>query len=306
MLRFDFKINLILVLISIFIVLIIINNSLCFKVPPYGFMNEYSSLPINKKFCIYDDSTDVNFITNNNGARVFKEATKIKNLKIFGDSQVLGLDISLEKNHFLKKLFSDYNLKLFAAPNNGPYEVLKSIELNTENNELIIINFNSSTDIHRINEYWNFKKNVTISNNHANFLANFPVLFDFISFINFYSNSDKPKLLNNYHMQDIFLNYENEEILKNFNLFFEKLRPILKAKNLNYEFFFTHPYWIYDRRGQKLSINMKVYEKYNKLEKILMQEYPFIRFSKIKNRDIGLNNLTFDKRHLRSNQFTFD
>lgn len=306
MLRFDLKTNLILVLLFIFIVLFAINNSLCFKVPPYGFKNGYSSLPINKKFCIYDDAINVNFIIDNNGARVFKEINQSKNLKIFGDSQVLGLDINLEKNHFLKKIFPNYNLKLFAAPNNGPYEVLKSIELNTEVDEFIIINFNSSTDIHRINEYWNFKNQVTISNKHAGFLTNFPVIFDFISFINFYSKSKKPKLLNNYHMQDIFLNYENEEIIKNLNLYFGSLRTVLKNKNLNFEFFFTHPYWIYDRRGQKLSINVKVYEKYNKLVKILTQEHPFIRFSNVDINDIDIDNLTFDKRHLRSNQFLFD
>lgn len=306
MLRFDFKTNLILGLIFIFAALIIINKSLCFKVPPYGFKNNYSSLPLGKKFCVYSNNSDLNFITDINGARVFKDMAKLDKLKVFGDSQVLGLDIDLEKNHYLKKLFPNHNLNLFAAPNNGPYEVLKSIEINTVDNEFIIITFNSSTDIYRINEFWNFKNHVNLSISRASFLTNFPVLFDFIALVKFYSSSNKPKLMNNYQMQDAFLNYENEEILKNFGLFFESLRPVIKAKNLDFEFLFTHPYWIYDRRGQKLTMNMRVFEKYSKLVQNLMVEYPFIKFSKVVPRDIELNSLTFDKRHLRSNQFVFD
>ena len=286
--------------------MLIINNNLCFKVAPYGHTQGYSSLPFNKSFCVYDENSKIRFDTDSNGARIFSSVVNNINLKIFGDSQVLGLDVNLETNHYIKKVYPNQNLKFYAAPNNGPYEVIKSIKNNANNNEFIVITFNSSTDIYRIREGWNFLTNVPMSNKKVSLMTNYPFLLDLIKFFNFYINDDKPKLLNNYHMQDLFLDYKNDEILKNFDLYFENLYSILENKNILFEFLITHPYWIYDRRGEKLVINVDVFKKYNDFKKLLLSKYPFIKFSRISEEIANLEDLTSDKRHLRSNKFIFD
>ena len=75
-------------------------------------------------------------------------------------------------------------------------------------------------------------------------------------------------------------------------------------KNLTYEYFFTHPYWIYDVNEDKLILNEKVYSKYEDLVFKISKKYPKIRFSK-PSIHLKLKDLTFDMRHLRSKNLIF-
>ena len=68
----------------------------------------------------------------------------------FGESQLLGLDSS-DKNkpfvHDLLKIFPNRNFIIYAAPNNGPFEVLHQISQNHKNfitkNRSLIIGFSA-------------------------------------------------------------------------------------------------------------------------------------------------------------------
>ena len=63
------------------------------KVPPYGYISGYSSLTYSKDFCIQDDLDKVYFKTNLMGARILDDNQSNNFIKVFGDSQVLGLDV---------------------------------------------------------------------------------------------------------------------------------------------------------------------------------------------------------------------
>ena len=99
----------------------------CLSFLPFGHNNHYVHLPKNAVFCVKYDEENLNFQTDELGGRIF---SKTKNqLQVFGDSQVLGLDIDKNKNHYLYNYINS-DFVIYAAPNNGPYEVIKFIYLN--------------------------------------------------------------------------------------------------------------------------------------------------------------------------------
>jgi len=106
--------------------------------------------------------------TNKFGARIIEKNDGGENIIAFGESQLLGLDNSDgEEPHDLHQIFPDANLEIYAAPNNGPFEVFNQIR-HLEQKSLrgngwltgknIVIGFNFSTDIFRINDGWDPKK----------------------------------------------------------------------------------------------------------------------------------------------------
>ena len=131
------------------VIFTILNFATCFKLPPYGYINGYSSLIHSKKFCITDNQSKIFFETNSEGARILQDFPNDNVAKVFGDSQVLGLDVKIKADHYLNNIFPNKNFLIYAAPNNGPYEVLNSLELNVQNYEHIILTFNASTDFYR-------------------------------------------------------------------------------------------------------------------------------------------------------------
>ena len=70
------------------------------------------------------------FKTDKKGGRFFKKKNE-NTIQVFGDSQILGIDIKNQKDHFLSKFYNE-DLVIYAAPNNGPYQVLNFIILNQE------------------------------------------------------------------------------------------------------------------------------------------------------------------------------
>tara|TARA_A100001011_G_C14309197_1_gene844717 strand:- start:121 stop:1050 length:930 start_codon:yes stop_codon:yes gene_type:complete len=307
MLPFKKTYLIILISITIFILsFIFLNKLFCFNVSPYGFINGYSSLPHNSNYCLNDKDNKVYFITNDFGARLLSRDESKSSIKVFGDSQVLGLDVNTIDHHYLDTIYSNKNLIIFAAPNNGPYEVLNSVELNTQAHDKIIITFNSSTDIFRIRDSYNFYDYVSLDINKAYYLVNFPILYDFIQWYSFLNKDKKNKLSNNKWMQDLFLNYKNQEILENFENYFLNFSSLIKINKLNYEYYITHPYWLYNIVDNELVIDNETYKKYDDLTRLINLKFPFIKFSKIENKNIHISDLTYDKRHLRSKNYEFD
>jgi len=287
------------------IILTILNLNTCFKLPPYGYINGYSSLVYSKKFCIKDYQAKVIFETNSEGARILKDSDSKEFVKVFGDSQALGLDVKNKADHYLNKIFPNKNFLIYAAPNNGPYEVLNSLELNVQDYDHIILTFNASTDFFRIGNDWNMYQHVHLSLNSANLLSLFPLFYDFYKLIIFYKNDYQSKIFNNIQMQNSFLEIKNETLLKNTDLYFEKLNHLILKKKLSFEFIITHPYWLYDSLDDSLALNNNVSSKYEDLIFEISLKYPNIISSKPQNY-LNIERLTYDKRHLRSSIFSFN
>ena len=283
--------------------LIFINLNSCFKVPPYGYINGYSSLVFSSEFCV-GNKKKIYFSTNSFGARILQNNQSKSRIKVFGDSQVLGLDVSKKSDHYLGNIYHDTSLFIYAAPNNGPYEVLNSLELNVLRNEKIVIAFNASTDFFRLEDDWSFYDHVSLSIDQANLFSKIPFLYDFYNLIIFYSKKEK-ELLNNKQMQNLFMQYPNQFFENQFNKYFQSLNDLVLDKNIYLDYFITHPYWIYDVRENELNLNQTVYNKYKDLINKIHNKYPNIKFSKVYNNKMNDVELTSDKRHLKSNNFLF-
>ena len=305
MLQFN-KINklIIFLLFTSIILFLSINYNSCFKSPPHGYINGYSSLVYSREFCIEDYKDIIYFKTDYQGARILEDF-EIKNfIKIFGDSQVLGLDTKKKSDHYLNNIYPNNNFIIYASPNNGPYEVINSLDLNSQVDEDVILTFNASTDFFRLSKNWSFYQHVPLNIKKANFLSLSPLFYDFYKLIIFYTVHNEVEKLNINRMQNLFLEIKNETFFEDFNIYFKTLDNFARKKILTYEYFFTHPYWIYDVNEDILILNEKVYSKYEDLVFKISKKYPKIRFSK-PSIHLKLNELTFDMRHLRSKNFIF-
>lgn len=107
--------------------------------------------------------------TNHLGGRVIKGNQLKDEIIAFGESQLLGLDISdstMSVKHELFGLFPSVPLTVYAAPNNGPLQALRQMErvhhIDPLSNKAIVIGFNYSTDIFRIQKHWNPAKFVPL------------------------------------------------------------------------------------------------------------------------------------------------
>ena len=94
---------------------------------------------------------------------------------------------------------------IFAAPNNGPYEVLNSLDLNVEDSEDIILTFNASTDFFRLSDSWSLYDHVPLSIQKADY---FHYILYYTIFINhlFFINKKETKIFNNLKMQSLLRN----------------------------------------------------------------------------------------------------
>ena len=113
--------------------------------------------------------------TNEFGARIVEEKDGGESIIAFGESQLLGLDYSDgAAPHDLHLIFPNSNLEIYAAPNNGPFEVSNQI-IHLEQKSLrgngwltgknIVIGFNYGTDIFRITDGWDPGRFVPLEKN---------------------------------------------------------------------------------------------------------------------------------------------
>ena len=109
-------------------------------------------------------------------------------------------------------------------------------------------------------------------------------------------------------MQKLFLNLNNDDIYKNLTKYFDELNQLAINNNLNVTFVVTHPYWLYSKKGNNLTLNnnlsnkvykliCKSFNKTNNIDKILI--------SKVSN-NLLLDDLTSDQRHIRSNKINLE
>ena len=109
-----------------FIITFLFNTELkaknCLTFLPYGFNDYYVHLPQDATFCVKEGKNFISYKTDIYGGRQFTNEVFSEKVQVFGDSQVLGLDIEKIDKHYLTELYKN-NFILYAAPNNGPYAV---------------------------------------------------------------------------------------------------------------------------------------------------------------------------------------
>ncbi len=293
-----------------FIILLTIINqtsvlsSECFKVVPFGYNGIYVQLPSNFKFCVKKKNNKINYETGIYGERLLIGNKEDDYQNIFGDSHALGLDVNKIEDYFLSKIYKNNNFKIFAAPNNGPFEVLNFLKIHKDliKDQKIIIVFNLSTDIFRINENWNPKDFVALNDFQLEKIKDRKIFYDlyFFKYLIF-NRKFTIGLSNNKEMQGLF----NENYIK-INADFQKYLDILSdLKHDNLNLIFILPYWIYQKNNQgEFEENTQIFRKVDnlicgnnivktlKISDILIQK---------KDIDLKKEFLTIDKRHFKSN-----
>ena len=300
--------NFILFFLSIFIFFTSkLNAKSCLSFLPYAFNEHYVHLPQNKVFCVKNFKKTISYKTDRYGARILNNFTK-DNIQVFGDSQVLGLDINYKKDHFLNNLYNNKNLLIYAAPNNGPYEVINFLNKNKKIlKKKIIVTFNFSTDLFRVSSDWNPKNFVVLRDYELDGILENPFKYNFIIFKNFLINKNFTlATYNNKKMQNFFLNSNHNKLNKNLVNYFNELNIFANDNNLEITFIVIQPYWIYsvNKKNNKLILEKILSEKVVSLicdSFRVTKKISRIYISKEEN-NLNIQSLTFDKRHLKSNE----
>ena len=161
----------------------------CFSFIPYAIKDSFVTLPYEKEFCFKYSGGYTYMRTNQFGGRLIQSPNRKMDAVAYGESQLLGLDSSDDNKpfqHDLKTMLPEYNFTIYAAPNNGPFEVLSQIEQLRPKakleQKLVVIGFNYSTDIFRIRSSWDPKKFVPVGEKNLERIFFIPGLHDLILF----------------------------------------------------------------------------------------------------------------------------
>ena len=307
-LRLLFGIKNILLAISIYFILFVSNVDAkgCLSFLPYGFNEFYVHLPQSASFCVKQGKTNYRYRTDNYGGRLLYNDSPNSKIQVFGDSQVLGLDVENIEQHYLNTLYKKNNFVIYAAPNNGPYEVINFLNKNRKIlQKKIIVTFNFSTDLYRVLNYWNPKNFVALKDYELDKILEHPFKYRLIVFKNLLLNKNFTiSRYDNEKMQNLFLNSEQYKLYKNLTKYFNELNETANKLDIEIDFIVTHPYWVYsiDKKNNKLLLNKELNDKVEKLicssfrgtkkiSKLLISRLPEI---------LELDDLTTDKRHLKS------
>ena len=263
-------------------------------------------MPQSTSFCVKEGKKKYFYQTDNYGGRLLNNKISDKVIQIFGDSQVLGLGINKIEQHYLNNLYKNYNFVLYAAPNNGPYEVINFLNKNKEIlQKKIIVTFNFSTDIYRVSDFWKPQNYVALKDYDLNEILQSPFKYRFIIFKNFLLNKNFTTSRNdNNKMQKLFINSNKIEFKHNLIKYFEILNKTANRLDIEIDFIITHPYWIYsfDKKNRKLELNKDLSME---VEKLICKSFSLnktinrILISNVPEK-LNLDDLTLDKRHLRS------
>ncbi len=231
-------------------------------------------------------------------------STSNNKIQIFGDSQVLGLDLDTQNKHYLNNYYSK-DFVIYAAPNNGPYEVINFISLNDKNiKNQILINFNLSVDLFRVYSDWEIKNYVALKSDQLSEILDKPYKYKTIIAKSILTNKYfTTARKNNEEMKKLFMTRDVNFLKKNLTKYILKIDEIIEKLNLKVDFVLTMPYWIYQKKNNKFerinfietrlkNILCSTFNKKNKLNTIFISKLNF------DTKPI----LTEDKRHLRSEQ----
>ncbi len=244
----------------------------------------------------------INYTTGSFGERILSNNKENKNILVFGDSHALGLDVNSVDQYFLGKIYNNYNFKLFAAPNNGPYQVLEFLKIHgkkIENNSEINIIFNGSTDLFRLDLKWTPKKIVLFNDNELEDIKDSKILYNYKLIKGFLTNKITYKRPDIERMQSLFIK-DFANINENFSTYLIQLNKLkIQKKNL----YIILPFWIFEEEKNNFKKNNSVYENFFKLvcSIDLTKDNTLNILVQIDDIDISKNFLTNDKRHFKSN-----
>ena len=304
-LLFGIKNILLLILVSFILFVPKVDAKSCLSFLPYGFNEFYVHLPQNRSFCVKQGKIIKKYQTDIYGGRLLHNRLSKNKIQIFGDSQVLGLDIENIKQHYLYNMYKKNNFIIYAAPNNGPYEVINFLSQNKKIlQKKIIITFNFSNDIYRVLDEWDPKNFVALKDHELDEILEYPFKYRLIVFKNFLLNKNFTLIrYNNKKMQNLFLSFSKEKIYNNLIKYFNELNQTANKFDLEIDFIVTHPYWVYSKdKNNKLVLEKKLNNKVTKLicdsfqEKKNINQILITKLPKF----LDIEDLTFDKRHLKS------
>jgi hypothetical protein len=107
-------------------------------------------------------------------------------------------------------------------------------------------------------------------------------------------------------MQNLFINSDQDKLYKYLIKYFDELNKTANKLDIEIDFIVTHPYWVYsiDKKNSKLLLNKELNKKVEKL--ICSSFHGTKKISKVLisqvSETLQLNDLTFDKRHLKANK----
>ena len=270
----------------------------CLKFLPYGYNNNYVHLPEKASFCVKEGNKKIQYSTDSLGGRIIAKKKASNTVQIIGDSQALGLDVDKIEDHFLYKIYNNSNFKIYAAPNNGPYEVINFLAINKRFlDKKIVIVFNFSVDIFRLNLDWNPKNFVALKSDELDDILEHPIKYNLIILKNLFLNKNFT-----------LVRYDNDKMhIKNYlNL----LSQIKKKNNYRITFLIVKPYWVYSKSLNKniFILEEKILKKIDKLicSSFNLNDLEELRISIIKYNEIDKNFFTADKRHFASDQILFE
>ena len=79
---------------------------------PYGFNDYYVHLPQSSSFCFKQEKTKYTYQTDNYGGRLLYGEALIDQIQVFGDSQVIGLDVENIEQHYLNTIYKKNNFRV--------------------------------------------------------------------------------------------------------------------------------------------------------------------------------------------------
>ena len=187
------------------------------------------------------------------------------------------LILKIRKIIFCQSLIED--LVIYAAPNNGPYQVLNFIILNQEKiKKKIIISFNLSVDIFRLSPDYNIQNYVKLREDQLNDIIEKPFKYRLIILKSLITNkiftiSERIKNAKSFLIKIL-------KIKKNLDIYFENLNEIINKLDIEVDYILTMPYWIYEKNknNKNFFVNSnledklktlvcKTFQKNNKLQK---------------------------------------
>ena len=228
----------------------------CFSYIPYAYNSLYVTLPNNKDICYYYDTKKIKLKTNANGGRIISNKGSGTEIIAFGESQLLGLDWPQNKNndpHDLELLFPEQKITAYAAPNNGPYEWLRKIDILEKSNtnyfqdKEVVLGFNYGSDIFRIRNNWKPEIVIPFNENDLKYITENIYLYElFIIKARLFGKFFQKKSSNANEIISEYLSISQVGNKQNIKSLLEMIKqsPILKSKKLSIIFY--PPWWNYD------------------------------------------------------------
>ena len=196
--------------------------------------------------------------TNQLGGRMVGRDFLPNEIIAFGESQLLGLDLSDRRTtsqHDLSSLFPSSAIIIYAAPNNGPLQALEQIKkvhnFKSLADKNVVVGFNFGTDIFRIQDHWNPENFVPLNMTQLDRSFRIPGYYDIILFVarlrgvKFGSTESNSKLI-----RKLYFQMGDQPRRENINNWLLKLgNSKIKLSKTKY-FVLYPPYW-YVGAGKK-------------------------------------------------------